>query len=69
MTGSQIALGLVLVAAAGLGGYFSARRPRKPPFDQFRESPMFQPRGRAASAAIGIIFAAFMAFLFFAGRL
>ena len=69
MTGAQTALGLALVALAGAGAYLSARSPPKPPFGQYRETPMFQPKGRAAAGIIAIIAAAFAAFLFFAGRL
>jgi hypothetical protein len=64
----QVILGLVLVALAWLAAYFSARWPQKAPFGQFRESPIFQPRGRAAAALIATAFAAFTALLLFAGR-
>lgn len=65
MTSGQIIFGLSLVVFMGVSAYFGTRSPRKPFFDQYRESPMFQPQGRAASAAIAIVFAAFAALLYF----
>ena len=69
MSRGQIAIGLGLVALTWIGAYFSARAPRKPFFDQYRESPIFQPKGRSAAAVIASLFAGFAALLFFGGRL
>jgi len=66
MTCAEITLGLALTAGMGLGAYVGALAPPGPPFGQYRESPMFQPKGRAAALAIAGFAAALVAFLFFA---
>jgi hypothetical protein len=69
MSGGQIGFGLALTALSWVAAYFTTRWPRRPPLGQFRESPMFQPKGRGTAAVIATLFAAFTALLFFAGRL
>ena len=69
MSKGEVAVGLLLVALAWVGGYVAARSPRKPFLDQYRESPMFRPGSRRVAVLSATIFAGFAALIFFAGRL